>query len=661
MTENDNNVLDDLLKEYSDRMQNVTDSEHRFEVHIPDEGEPEPDVPTAAEAEEEPLQYRRAANNRGGGFTLRTNDDADPKKIKSRQQEYQRRGEDEIIGGQIARLNDQLTVRAAVLLFAAVFSLFITISNDLGLTLTPIFDRTVNPSAYIFTNTLLGIISVGFSYSVVSMGLKSLFRGSPDTDTLASVNILAAIISGIVTLFEPEAMKLSYFHIYTAAAITLLLFNTLGKLSVVRRTMRNFEFVSKAESFYALQHTEDEQEQTAGKKRAVKELSYLKRTDFVRDFMKNSYSSDLADLFAEKTSLVILLTAIAVGAMSFVFDHTAAETQERVFIMLAAVSGTLSICSSFSLALTANRPLAVASRKALDNSGVLLGYSSVEEYADVSAMLIDLPQLLPDGCAEIERMKLIGQVSAEQAAAYAAALAQAGGSITAPELLKLMQGDTDRLPEVTSCTAADGGISGLVDFRRMLFGSRALMERRDIEGLPSEEEEKRFANGGGVMYLAVSGSAVMMLSVRLTAQKAAVRWIRELERDRVRLYVRSCDGFVTQELIAQLYGMRPASIRLMPPEGNETSDSEPDASVSASMICTGHLTSFAMLLVAARRVKYSANIGIAVQYGSMLLGMAVSVILMLLGAFSQITPTIVILYNLAFWLVTELLQSGKQV
>lgn len=626
-------------------------------------------VVESADGYEEPAEveeYRSDENNKGGGFTMRTSDDPDPKKIKSNQREYQRRGEEELIGGQIARLRSQLTVRAAVLLFTSVFGLFIAIANDLGLTLAPVFDRAVNPSAYTFTNTLLGIISVGFSYSMVTMGFKSLLKGAPDSDTLVSINILAAIISGMATLFDPETLKMSYFHIYTPAAITLLLFNTLGKLSVIRRAERNFEFVSKTQSFAAVQQVSLGQGEASykvnGDAAAAKELAYLKETDFVKDFMKNSYSSDLSDLFARKTALSLLLVAAAVGVLSFATDHGASAMKDKLFVMLAAISGTLSMCSSFSLTLAANRPLARASKRALEHSGVLLGYSSVEEHADVNSVLTDASALFPTGCVQFAHLKMLGKIPIDRAMIYAASLAYAGGSVTCPAFYKMLRGDESLLIPVTGCTADNSGISGTAEQKRMLLGSREMMERRGIAGLPSQDAESTFADGYGVMYLAVSGSAVMMFAVGLLAERSAAKWIRELEAEKVRLHVTSADGFVTRELIARLYGLRPVSVKLLPPYTDATESLiEPVESLSASMFCTGHISAFALLLVAAKRVRHAANIGVAVQYGSMLLGIAVSVVMMVLGAFSQITPTLVVLYNLVFLLLTEFLQSRKQI
>ena len=102
-----------------------------------------------------------------------------------------------------------------------------------------------------------------------------------------------------------------------------MLCNTLGKLCIVRRTQRNFEFVAETENFSAVELVDDDQtvayltNGSAGKR---KELAVMRRTGFIKDFMKNSYSSDLADSYAEKTTPLMLAAALAVGLLSIVFE-----------------------------------------------------------------------------------------------------------------------------------------------------------------------------------------------------------------------------------------------------------------------------------------------------------------------------------------------------
>ncbi len=611
--------------------------------------------------------YQRRKRNRGARFTLRTSDDSDESKIPSSQSEYTKRGQEKLIYDQIIKLKNNLTVRIAVLLFASVFSLFLTIANDLSFTLTAVFDREVNPSAYLFANTILGIAAVGLSYSVVMSGISNIIKHHPDSDSIAALNILVAIIAGIATLFDSESLKASFFHLYTCVAIVGLLFNMLGKLSIVRRTLRNFEFVSSNDRFSAVQLVDDDNEAvyiTNGSAGKRCELAAMKRTDFIKDFMKNSYSSDLADLYAEKTTPLILAAALVVALLSIFFEKNSASATEKLFVFLATFSGTLSICTSFGLTLIANLPLAKASKNLVDSSGVMLGYSSAEEFAEVNSVMIDAGHLFPTGTVEFINLKMLGSVMIDKAIVYAASMASAGKSVTQPAFYKMLRGNLDMLMPVKGCVSENNlGVSGWIDNKRVLLGSRELMERHQIDGLPPEEMQESFCQGGCVMYLAVSGRAAMMFDVQLSVGASARRWVQELEDEGIAIHIRSSDDFINRELLSRMFDINPGTVHLLPSgcDSDYEQITEPCEEASASMFCSGHLPTFSMMLIAAKRVKASANIGVAVQYGQFILGVVLCVIMMVMGSFSQITPTIVIIYNLAFLLITWLMQAMKRV
>ena len=86
-----------------------------------------------------------------------------------------------------------------------------------------------------------------------------------------------------------------------------------------------------------------------------------------------------------------------IGLLSLVCDRHASGFTEHLFVLLSSMSGTISICSSLILMLVVNVPLANASKKYLHYSAVMLGYSSVEEFADTNSVLVDAQQLFPDG------------------------------------------------------------------------------------------------------------------------------------------------------------------------------------------------------------------------------------------------------------------------
>ena len=624
------------------------------------------DVPEEAPAETEGLQpeYTPNENDAGAAFTMRTLDDRNKSKAPTKQPEYIEPGDEDRIAASIAKLKNSLTVRTVLLFFSTIFSIFITTANDLELPLAAVFDRNVNPSAYLFTNTILGIVSIGFAYSMIIMGIKNLVKLKPDSDSLAALNLIAACIAGLVTLFDPESLKASFFHLYTSAAILGMLINTLGKLSVATRAERNFKLLRTTESIYALRHENEETTAylTNNKTAGQGEIALMRKTDFLRDFIKNSYSSDISDLFAEKTAPIILGIAIAAGVLSLIFDTNAVTVQENVFVFLASVSGALSLCSSFALTAVVNIPLASAGRKVLAQNGALLGYSSVEDYADSGNVLFDAEQLFPKGSIRFSNMKVIGVVDVDHSVLYAASLAKAGRLFSLPAFEKMLGGTLEGLYAVRGFVEEEGeGVSGTIAGKKMLLGSRELMKRSKIEGLPPIAVEENFASDGCVMYLAVNGRTAAMFSLRPEADSNTGASLRALQNEGVEIYVRCPDGIMTRDYIAAIYGLKPEKIHMLRPraEGDTSWLTAPAESLSASMFCSGDVSAFALLIAEARRVKLAANLGIAIQYGQMILGGLITVLMMLSGSFGLITPTLSIVFGLVFFAATLLVQKIK--
>ena len=429
------------------------------------------EIPDNATYEEKSSILSEHRKKKVENFVLKTNDEDEeneetPKGEKkvSGQKEFESFDEAPKILDDILQVKNNLLVRLVVLLFTGIFSTLITVANDFELPLIKTFDRSISPSAYLFTNTILGLISIAVSYTVLLAGIKNLFKRKADCDSIAAVSVFVSVISGIITLFDPETLRDGHFHVYISAAIVGLIFNTIGKLMIVRRTEQNFRYVAGEYERYAVKNVDNENVAsnfTRGSLNDFPELATMRKTEFVDDFMKNSYSSDVADSFAQKTSPLILIAGAVIGLISFLFDKTAADFTTKIFTALAAFSGTVAMCSSVSLMLVVNVPLSRSSKKFLRFSGVMLGYSAVEEFADTNSVLVEAEQLFPNGMVDFVNLKMLSTNSVEECILMAASLACQAGSILKPTFYKMLRGKTEMLYPVESYIYEDGlGLTG---------------------------------------------------------------------------------------------------------------------------------------------------------------------------------------------------------
>ena len=628
------------------------------------------DIPQDASYEERSRMLRKARQKKVDSFRLKEAEEdeqqpaAEDKPHKGQHEFEQFLDEDKVLAD-ILQVKNNLTVRMAVLLFTGVFSLMIAIANDFALPLVKTFDKVMNPSTFLFTNTILGLISIAFSYTVIFEGTKNIFRGRPDCDSIAALGMLVNVIAGIVTLFEPSVVRQTFFHVYTSAAIFGLVFNTLGKLMIVKRTERNFRFVADDFDRYALVTVDNED--TAGKfTKGVlddfPELATMRKTEFVKDFMRNSYSTDMSDDYAKKATPLIIAAGIAVALLSFVFEKNTSGTTEKLFNMLAVLSGTVSMCSSLALMLIVNVPMGRAQNKYLQYSGVMLGYSAVDRFADTNSVLVDAEQLFPNGMVDFKSLKLLGSTKIEDCILMSASLASQAGSILSPVFYRMLRGKTEMLLPVESYIYEDGlGLSGWIENKRVLLGSRELMENHSIDGIPTKAKEKEYSKGNTVLYLSVSGVVAMLFVVQAKASRSVSRWLCELGKNDVATVVRTVDGFITKQYLSELFGCDEERIKLLPFRYHKDYVSETGYTpkVSSPMLCSGHFPSFAMLLIGTKRLKQIAALGVAVQAGALALAIGITAVMTILGTFGQLNSTFVLIYNLAFLLITLVAQHKK--
>jgi Cu+-exporting ATPase len=257
----------------------------------------------------------------------------------------------------------------------------------------------------------------------------------------------------------------------------------------------------------------------------------------------------------------------------------------------------------------------------------------------------------------------LSTTSLEECILLAASLSCQAGSVLKNAFYRILKGKTEMLYAVESYIYEDGlGLSGWIDNKRVLLGTRQLMVNHSIDGIPSEAKEQEYANGNTVIYLSVSGVISAMFVVRVSAALSVTKWLQKLESEGIVTYVRSVDGFLTKEFLTNLFELD-EYIEILPFRFNKEYEKETEYTdkESSSMLCSGHFPSFAMLMIGAKRIRSASYFGIAIQAGAVVLGAVIALVSMIMGTFSQLTPSVVIAYNLVFAAISLLFLSNKKI
>ncbi len=562
----------------------------------------------------------------------------------------------------ISSLKSSLVVRMCALVITSLLSVYITIATDMGLSLISILTQA---TSYVFANVILGLVACFVSYTVISVGLKKLFTMKADSDSLAAISMIFSLISGVALLADAQVVEMKLANVYISVSIVGLLINTIGKLLIVTRTERNFRYISGGYSKYAAMHIDDEDVASKFTKGALTDfpsLSTSRKTEFVTDFIKNSYSADLTDSFCKIYVPIVTVISIIVGVITaFLYPVSITDTAGRIYYALSCAAGSMALCSAMGMMLVTNIPLAKGSKKYLQSSAVMLGYSAVDKFADTNSVLIDAVDLFPDGMVEIVNIKPVRKTPIEDGILYAASLCCQTESILRPAFYKTIKGKTEMLYPVESYIYEDGlGLSGWIENQRVLFGNRTLMESHSIEGLPTPEKEASYAKGDNIVYLSIGGALAMIYVVKLKASLSVSKALKDLDKQGITVILRSVDSLLSITKLSELFGVKPTIFKLLPFRYHSDYDAQTSyvASMSSPMIYSGRFSSLAMLLCGTKRLQRSAAVGVTIQALASILGVILAVIFAIVGSFGgTLTATVVLVYNLIWTLVTAIVQS----
>lgn len=567
------------------------------------------------------------------------------------------------IAHDIAQLKGSLILRLVVLIICFAASAYIAIANDMqNLPIMELLSKRTQTSSYLFVNAILGLLAAFSSYTVISCGLSKILSLKADCDSLCAISTVTSIVTSMIMFANENLVKGSFVHIYIPVAIASLLFNTIGKLLIVSRTQRSFKFVSGSSEKYAIFPVTDEetaQNFTRGTLRDFPNLSAMRKTEFLSEFLKTSYANDSTDSFCRIFTPVVIAVAIVIAVVAGIVSNPKYDISS-IYIGISVFVGVISICTGFSMMLVVNVPMMRAEMKGSENQGVVLGFDCIEEFAETNSVLVDANQLFPQGSVKLAAIKVFSDTRIDEAIVEAASLTTQAGSILKNMFYDIIAGKTELLNPVESYIFEDSmGLCGWINNKRVLLGNRELMVNHSIEGMPPLTKEKEYTeNGRTAVYLSISGELSAMFLVEVTPTLEIIQALQDLQKNDVYIMIRSVDSIVSINRLSELFEISPEYLKLIPFRVHEqfndvTSYQEKQR---ASLACSGKFAAFASLILSCKHMKGTINVGIGIQAVSMLLGIIICLVMVILNSFQELSVSMFLTYNLIFTAVLIIFQ-----
>ena len=372
-------------------------------------------------------------------------------------------------------------------------------------------------------------------------------------------------------------------------------------------------------------------------------IGLLRKQGELEDFM------DIYDQQAkpERTlhiySLIATVIAFGIGIFAGVKGGFSAGVQVAAVSLLAAVPATAFI--------THSRPTILLERRLHKLGTVICGWKSVEMLSKKAVFPLTFGDLYPSDGVRLNGVKYFGSRQPEDVAAYATAVVVASGCGLAGLFHQVLDSHNGRHYDATDIANYEsGGMSGIVNGESVLIGSVSFLKEMDVE-VP---ENARISYG---VYVAIDGELSGLYAVSYDKIRSAAAGLTTLTAYRgLQCAVVSDDFMLTPGFMRSKFGVK--NKRLLLPEYELRAELrektlEPDAPTLLMTTALG-LAPLAFAVTGARALRTTCRMGTVLHIVGGAIGLAIMLLLTVLGALEVLTPANMFLYQLV-WMIPALL------
>ena len=409
-------------------------------------------------------------------------------------------------------------------------------------------------------NAVLLIAAVALDSGKFVDGLTAIARKKITSSTAVSLSVVVALLQN--TLAAVIGGNGTETAVFSAAAVIAVLIGKLADKMDAERILGNFEVCAyKYEhNMYAVHPFENESEifeLGRGLMMGNAELLYSSKLAFPSDFVKNS-KTDVSD-----RKLMQILLPAAFGAAAVV-AIIAGIFEKSVMSAFSAFAGTFCMSAPvFSAFIPAF--IARSSNHGLNISGTMIAsLDAAEKTASANAVVLDSADIFDRSRCTMHGMKDFKNIRIDDVLLYAAAMIIKSGGPLRESFEQVVDGRQDLLPSVKELVYEDKlGIAARIHNQKVLLGNRNLLVHHNIE-VPEKALEERYSHSGRkVMYLAVAGKIAALFVVSYAVDKNLEGYLKLLESNGIQILVRTNDVNVTEELIAESFGMPQQNFKVL--------------------------------------------------------------------------------------------------
>lgn len=521
-----------------------------------------------------------------------------------------------------------LVIAAALEFIMIIFNIIPLLADRLSLS-TEIF--SMNSPVPNIINAVMLIIAAAIDNERFFDSITGLFKGRVTSHTPSALAIAVALIQN--TLAAVVGGQGAEVTVFSVAAVFGVVIEKLADKLRAERTLGNFEVCAyKYEhNMYAVHPIENESEifeLGKGLLMGNAELLYSSKVGFTTDFLKNSAadSSDrkLVRLLLPCSAAASVICAVAVGIIN-----------KSAMAAISAFAGTFCVTSPLFVSIIPALIERVNGRRLNPEGTMIVSLDSAEKTAAANAVVMDSADIFDRSRCTMHGMKNYENIRIDDVLLYAAALVIKSGGPLRESFEQVIDGRQDLLPPVRELTYEDKlGIAARIHNQKVLFGNRNLLVHHNIQMPDKAIEEKYSHDGRKVIYLAVAESIAAMFVVSYAVDRNLGKYFKVLEENGIQVLVRTNDVNVTEELIADSFGLPQETFKVLSAVAGKLFKRRRDAvcdKLPASIVHDGTAYSMLRSVAASCGMASSKKLGTVAQIVLSALGFVLSTALYCTG------------------------------
>lgn len=537
---------------------------------------------------------------------------------------------------------------------ATTFSALVTLGIGLIVALLTRFQSSaylpsflLNDTVFFSVTAVLYFIALVVNVKVLVHGLK-IKKGINSDFPIAVTNIILFVHT--ILLAADIDMYIDNGALFAFAGIFALFMSQLGKLRMLTRIIKNFEFILSLDELHTVETIANTVDATIISRGVLTGEANLKtsiKTDFTTKFLDISSGDEPADNIARITGSVMLGLSAVLFVVSAVVNHSWHTGFNIAMCALAISTPCISLFCTNSALLNMSKSLE-------ENGAMINGFEGADMVIDANAIVIEAQDLFGARSCEIHGIKTFNGAKADDVILQTASVIMKTKSPLSSVFDDVIIGKQTILPEVDGIVYEDRlGTSAWIYRKKVLVGTRELLIHHGVQ-VPKEDFEKRYTRKNRkILYLAVAGKLMAMFVVSYNAEPKLKRALRKLEKSGLTILVKSSDPFINDESIAQLFQLPDGFVRVMSAANGRTFEKYSNMCVEKSpayVIHNGSALGFVSAMSGAEGLEESRRVlSVLISFGCAL-GFGVVTLLSFLDGLGQLNAINVVMFQ-ALWCV----------